>query len=74
MLPCHRRQLLHHRYRAFSSIAGSGSLACVFGGFGFTTRQISKHEAIYHEHGFETLPVVSTIQQLISPTMAEQRT
>ena len=54
--------------RSFSSssskISGDGALSVVFGGFGFTQRQIVKHEAIYREHGFECLPVLSSIPQL----------
>ena len=60
--------------RAFSStVKGEGSLAAVFGGFGFTERQLTKHEAVYREHGFDCLPVLSTIPQLISPKIAAQR-
>ena len=44
-----------------------GSLAVVFGGFGFTERQLAKHEALYREVGFDVLPVLSRIPQLISP-------
>lgn len=63
--------------RSFSSssskISGDGALSVVFGGFGFTQRQIVKHEAIYREHGFECLPVLSSIPQLISPKVGWQR-
>lgn len=37
------------------------------GGFGFTQRQLSKHEALYNKHGFDVLPVLSTIPQLVMP-------
>ena len=59
--------------RGLSTICGDGSLALVFGGFGFTERQLRKHEAIYREHGFECLPVLSTIPQLITPNIGWQR-
>ena len=38
------------RLRTLTTIAaarGDGSLAVVFGGFGFTQRQLTKHESLY---------------------------
>jgi hypothetical protein len=55
------------------SVSGAGSRALIFGGFGFTQRQLSKHESIYKDHGFECIPVLSSIQQLISPKLANER-
>ena len=52
------------------TISGEGSLAVVFGGFGFTNRQLSKHEALYTQHGFEVVPVLYPITQMISPEKA----
>ena len=52
---------------------GDGSLAVVFGGFGFTPRQITKHEALYRDQGFNVMPVLSSISQLITPKVAESR-
>lgn len=48
-------------------------VAAVFGGFGFTRRQLAKHELLYAEHGFEVLPVLSTIPQLITPSVGWER-
>ena len=45
----------------------------VFGGFGFTQRQLDKHEVVYRSHGFSVLPVLSSIKQLISVELAGQR-
>ena len=62
--------------RAFStapSVDGTGSLAMVFGGFGFTPRQLARHENLYRERGFEVEPVLSTIPELITPKVAWQR-
>ena len=55
------------------TLNGEGSLAVVFGGFGFTERQLRKHEALYDEHGFKVMPVLSSIPQLISPKVACDR-
>lgn len=54
-------------------IKGEGATAVVLGGFGFTQRQLTKHEALYQEHGFEVLPVLSSITQLISVEQAGRR-
>ena len=62
--------------RAFStapSVDGTGSLAMVFGGFGFTPRQLARHENLYRERGFAVEPVLSTIPELITPKVAWQR-
>lgn len=67
-LACQRRCV-----RALNTSATEHSTAVVFGGFGFTQRQISKHEAIYREHGFNVLPVLSKVPQLITPVIAAQR-
>jgi hypothetical protein len=56
-----------------TSTGAVGSLAVVFGGFGFTQRQLSKHEQLYGEHGFDVMPVLSSIPQLISPKIAATR-
>jgi hypothetical protein len=56
-----------------SGISGDGALAVVFGGFGFTSRQLAKHEAIYSQHGFECHSVLSSIRELITPDLAAQR-
>ena len=59
--------------RLFSSnVNGKGSLAVVFGGFGFTPRQLTKHEDLYRQHGFDCLPVLRTIPQLITPERARE--
>ena len=36
-----------------SPIDGTGSTALIFGGFGFESRQMEKHAALYEQHGFE---------------------
>lgn len=60
--------------RAMSTvIQGGGSLAVVFGGFGFTQRQLAKHEELYKFHGFQCHPVLSTIRELITPELAAAR-
>ena len=62
--------------RAFStapSVDGTGSLAMVFGGFGFTPRQLARHENLYRERGFAVEPVLSTIPELITPKVAWRR-
>ena len=56
-----------------TALSGEGSLAVVLGGFGFTPRQLTKHESLYREHGFDVMPVLSSIPQLISPTIAWKR-
>ena len=61
------------RSRSLSGVSGVGSRAVIFGGFGFTQRQLRKHEEIYREHGFECTPVLSSIQQLITPKIANER-
>ena len=45
----------------------------VFGGFGFTPRQLARHENLYRERGFAVEPVLSTIPELITPKVAWQR-
>jgi len=64
-----------HILRRFSTIGprATGSLAVVFGGFGFTPRQLKRHEDIYSDHGFDVMPVLSTIPQLVTPSIAAQR-
>ena len=59
--------------RAQSTISGERHLAVVMGGFGFTQRQLAKHENIYREHGFECMPVLSSIPQLVTPKEALRR-
>ena len=56
-----------------SAPRANGSLAVVFGGFGFTERQIAKHESLYREHGFDVEPVLSSVAQMITPRVARQR-
>ena len=77
-LPCRRASRgallsLPCRRASSSSICGSGLLAVVFGGFGFTQRQLRKHEALYREHGFDCLPVLSSIPELVTPRIAWKR-
>ena len=45
----------------------------VFGGFGFTPRQLARHENLYRERGFAVEPVLSTIPELITPKVAWRR-
>jgi hypothetical protein len=63
------------RLRSFCSpasakIDGTGSVALVLGGFGFTERQLRRHEALYEEHDFEVVPKLFSIKELCSPTFA----
>ena len=67
------RSLLPRTRALSSTVAGSGSLAVIFGGFGVTQRQLRKHEALYEEHGFDCMPIASSIPQLISPATGRKR-
>lgn len=55
------------------SLSCGNGLAVVFGGFGFTPRQLARHEGLYAEHGFNVLPVLSTVPQLVTPNIALKR-
>lgn len=50
-----------------------GKLACIWGGFGFKKRQMQKHMDIYAEHGFQTHPIFSSIRELTTPKIGEER-
>ena len=45
----------------------------VFGGFGFSPRQLARHENLYGERCFDVHPVLSTIPELITPKTAWRR-
>eukprot|EP00730_Choanoeca_flexa_P015245 TRINITY_DN6958_c0_g1_i2.p1 TRINITY_DN6958_c0_g1~~TRINITY_DN6958_c0_g1_i2.p1 ORF type:complete len:338 (+),score=49.85 TRINITY_DN6958_c0_g1_i2:143-1015(+) len=62
-----------HRQCNHLEVDGHGKLAVIFGGFGFTKRQMAKHEAIYQEHGFETLPLFHSVTQMTSPNYGDKR-
>ena len=49
-------------------VDGNGKLAVIFGGFGFSARQMAKHAAIYEEHGFETVHVLCPSHLLSRPS------
>eukprot|EP00051_Salpingoeca_urceolata_P032547 m.16255 g.16255 ORF g.16255 m.16255 type:complete len:368 (+) comp5196_c0_seq1:243-1346(+) len=54
-------------------IDGSGSLAVIFGGFGFKEKQMKKHQELYELHGFDTMPMFSSITDLTTPATASVR-
>ena len=45
----------------------------IFGGFGFGEREMAKHAALYDQHGFAVLPVLSSVMQLTTPAGADAR-
>ena len=55
------------------TINGVGSTAMILGGFGFGERQMAKHAALYDQHGFGVLPVLSSISQLTTPSGFQER-
>ena len=56
-----------------ATIRADGSLAVVFGGFGFNERQLRRHVELYSEHGFEVMPVISSIKELVTPASGWRR-
>ena len=54
-------------------IHGNGDPAVVLGGFGFTKRALRRHEELYEGVGFEVMPVLSGIRDLITPEVARER-
>jgi len=54
-------------------ICGQHATAVVFGGFGFSERQIAKHAAIYEQHEFTVLPIVSKTVDLMTPLQCDRR-
>jgi hypothetical protein len=64
------RKFLRH---ASTEINGDGKTAVLFGGFGFTKRAMAKHAALYSEHGFDVVPILSDIKDLTTPSTGEIR-
>ena len=58
---------------ASAQINGNNKTAVILGGFGFTERAMAKHAALYSEHGFDVVPVLSTIKELTTPTVVNKR-
>jgi len=70
--PSSLRSLCSRRWLS-TKLSGDGSLAVVFGGFGFTERVLRRHESLYEEHGFEVMPILSSIPQLVQPKVGFER-
>ena len=58
---------------ASAQINGNNKTAVLLGGFGFTERAMAKHSALYEEHGFSVIPVLSGIKDLTTPSTSEKR-
>lgn len=61
----------------FPSVDGHGSSAILFGGFAFGPRQMKKHAALYEQHGFDVMNILSPglkgIKDLTTPVTSERR-
>lgn len=58
---------------ASTQINGNGKTALILGGFAFTERAMSKHAALYDSHGFDTVPILSSVKDLTTPSTAARR-
>ena len=56
-----------------ADISGACSTAVVFGGFGFRSRQMKKHAALYEQYDFDVVDILSTVKELTTPSIGEAR-
>ena len=61
------------RFISSKTIDGSNATAVIFGGFGFKERQMSKHSSLYSRFNFNVVPILSSVKQLTTRTVASKR-
>ena len=61
------------RHLCSKTIDGRNATAVVFGGFGFRERQMTKHSSLYAKFNFNIVPILSSVKELTTPTVASTR-